>query len=88
MFTQHALARMQSRSIPYEAVDALLTFGAARRHKGADVYYLDRRAKSRLSRELGRDGFLRLEKCLDAYVVVADDGEIITAAHRHHRLRF
>jgi hypothetical protein len=88
MFTHHAQARMQSRSIPYEAVDALLTFGEARRHRGADVYYLDRRAKSRVARSLDRDTFRRVEKCLDAYVVVGDGGDIITAAHRQHRLRF
>ncbi|MBK8375610.1 MAG: hypothetical protein IPL18_12380 [Sphingomonadales bacterium] len=86
MITQHAQARMQSRSIPVEAIDALLTFGETRRHRGADIYFLDRRARSRMQRSLERNTFKQLEKC--AYVVVGDGGDIITAAHRHHRLRF
>ena len=88
MITHHAQTRMQSRSIPIEAVDALLAFGETRRHRGADVYYLDRRALSRMQRSLERKMFKRLEKCLDAYVVVGDGGDIITAAHRQQRLRF
>jgi hypothetical protein len=52
------------------------------------VYYLDRRARSRMQRSLERNMFKRLEKCLDAYVVVGDGGDIITAAHRQQRLRF
>ena len=88
MITHHAQTRMQSRSIPIEAVDALLAFGETRRHRGADVYYLDRRARSRMQRSLERKMFKRLEKCLDAYVVVGDGGDIITAAHRQQRLRF
>ena len=86
MITHHAQTRMQSRSIPIEAVDALLAFGETRRHRGADVYYLDRRARSRMQRSLERNTFKRLEKCLDAYVVVGDGGDIITAAHRQQRL--
>ena len=74
MITRHAQTRMQGRSIPYEAVDALLTFGETRRHRGADVYYLDRCARSHMERSLDRNTFRRLEKCLDAYVVVGDGG--------------
>lgn len=88
MITHHAQTRMQSRSIPVEAVDALLTFGQTRRHRGADVYYLDTRARSRMQQALARNELKRLEKCLDAYVVVGDGGEIITAAHRQRRLKF
>ena len=88
MITHHAQTRMHSRSIPTEAVDALLAFGEMRRRRGADVYYLDRRARSRMQMSLERKAFKRLEKCLDAYVVVGDGGDIITAAHRQHRLRF
>ncbi len=88
MITHHAQTRMQSRSISPEAIDALLMFGEARRRRGADVYYLDRRARSRIEKTLGREGIKHLEKSLDAYVVVGDDGDIITAAHRRQRLHF
>jgi hypothetical protein len=39
-------------------------------------------------KDMGKSAFLKLEKALDAYLVVGDDGAIITAAHRHHRLKF
>ena len=88
MLTHHAEARMQQRGIPMAAVDALLTFGHRRRHKGADVYYLDKRTRTRMAFELGRDRYRKLEKSLDSYLVVSDEGEVITAAHRLQRLRF
>jgi hypothetical protein len=57
MFTHHAQIRMQSRSIPYEAVDALLAFGQPRRHCRGDLYCLDKRARSRLSSALGKESY-------------------------------
>lgn len=88
MLTHHAQVRMQQRGIPMAAVDALLAYGHQRRHRGADVYYLDRRGRAQMARDLGRDRCRQLEKSLDSYLVVSDEGDIITAAHRHHRLRF
>ena len=88
MLTHHAQARMQQRSISMSAVDALMEYGEARRHHGADVFFLTKRARGRLQRDCGKREFLKLEKALDAYLVVADDGAVITAGHRHHRLKF
>lgn len=88
MFTHHAQARMQQRSIPMSAVDALMEYGEARRHHGADVIFLTKRGRSRLQKACERQVFLKLEKALDAYLVVGDDGAVITAGHRHHRLKF
>jgi NAD kinase len=86
--THHAQTRLQQRGIPAEAVDALLAYGNSRRHHGADVYYLDRQARSRARAGLGTPIFKRIEKALDSYLVVGDDGTIITAAHRLQRLKF
>ena len=88
MFTQHAQSRMQQRSIPAAAVDAVLAFGEARRRGHADVYFLSRRGRERAVQTLGKDHYGRIEKALDAYVVLSDTGEVITTAHRHRRLRF
>jgi hypothetical protein len=88
MLTHHAEIRMQQRGISMEAVDTLLGYGHQRRHRGADIYYLDKRARSLITRALGKDRYRQLEKSLDSYLVVGDDGTVITAAHRHHRLRF
>lgn len=87
MYTAHAIARCQQRSIPFEAVDALLAYGDRKRHRGADVYYLTKSSRSRVARALGTE-YRRLEQALDAYVVVGDDGAIITAAKRLQRLKF
>lgn len=88
MFTHHAEARMQQRSISHNAVDALMDYGEYRRRRGADICYLTKQSRHRLLKDLGRSDFIKLEKALDAYLVVSDDGCIVTAGHRHHRLKF
>lgn len=88
MLTHHAQARMQQRSISLSAVDILMDYGEHRRHRGAEIYYLSKRCRARLAKDLDKPAFMKLEKALDAYLVVADDGAVITAGHRHHRLKF
>ena len=80
--THHAEARAQQRGIPYAAMDAILAYGRRRRHNGADVYFLDKKSRGRLVRELGDKVYSRLERSLNSYLVVGDDGAVITAAHR------
>ncbi len=87
IYTAHAQARSQQRSISAEAVEALIAYGERKRHKGADVYFLNRRARSRAQAALG-DRFRRLEKTFNSYIVVADDGAIITMGRRYARLKF
>jgi hypothetical protein len=48
---------------------------------------MDRSARQRARHELGRDTYTRLVDHLDRYLVVADDGQIITAAPRVRRLK-
>lgn len=86
--THHAQTRIQQRGIPSSAVDAILAFGCRKRHRGADVYFLDRQARSRMANSLGRKQYAKIERSLDSYLVVGDDGAIITAAHRKQRLKF
>ncbi len=88
MFTHHAQARMQQRSIPMSAIDVLMEYGEARRHHGADVFFLTKKSRGRVLKDFGKSAFLKLEKALDAYLVVGDDGTLITTGHRHHRLKF
>lgn len=87
-FTHHAEARMQQRGIPLAAVDAILSYGRRRRHHGADVYFLDRNCRGRIAEALGRKVFSKIERSLNSYLVVSDDGVLITAAHRLGRLKF
>jgi hypothetical protein len=88
MYTTHAQSRCQQRAIPSAAVETLLAYGTTRRHDGADIYFLDKRARSRVAHALGNQRYQKIEKALDAYLVVSDDGSLITAAHRLHRLKF
>ena len=88
MFTHHAQARMQQRAIPDAAIEALLAFGTPHRRGHADVYCLDRRGRARAAEAMGWAGYRRIEKALDAYVVMGDDGCVITAAHRCRRMQF
>ena len=88
MLTNHAQIRSQQRCIPDDAIETLLAYGNTQRRGGADVYYLDKRTRSRVASALGRQRYRRLEKALDSYLVVGDDGSIITAAHRLQRLKF
>ncbi len=87
-FTKHARQRIQQRGLSTEAVDAILAYGTRRRHCGADIYYLDKKSRRRLVRAFGRERYSKLERALDSYVVVSDDGAILTAAHRLNRLKF
>lgn len=88
MFTHHAEARMQQRGISQQAVNALMAYGEYRRHRGAEVCYHTRQSRSRMLKDLGKAAYLKLEKAFDAYVVVSNEGAIITAGHRRHRLKF
>lgn len=88
MLTRHAETRMQQRSISRRAVEMLITYGEYRRHRGAEICYFSKGSRLRMLQDLGKRAFLKLEKILDAYLVVSDDGAIITAGHRHHRLKF
>ena len=86
--THHAAARIQQRGIPFAAVDAILAYGRRRRHDGADVYFLDKKSRSRMAQAIGAQNYSKLERSLNSYLVVSDDGAIITAAHRLGRLKF
>lgn len=88
MKSVHAQTRLQQRGIREEAVDTLLAYGEHRRRGGADVYYLSRRARSRVIGAIGTKRYNRLSRSLNSYLVVSDDGCLVTAAHRRRRLKF
>lgn len=84
--TIHADIRCQQRGIPTLVLDLLLQFGHREHdHAGAEIVFFDRRAKKRIERYAG--GLTsKVHEYLDSYAVVAD-GRIITAGHRHKRIR-
>lgn len=85
--SQHAYGRAQQRSIPPMVMDLLQDFGASARVRGADTCFFDQSARRRLRAELGVDRCRFIEQWLNTYVVVADDGSVITVARRTRRLR-
>jgi hypothetical protein len=86
-FTDHARTRCQQRAIRSDVVERILDHGRPARLRGADSYSLDKAGRRRLREDIGLHGFREIERWLDAYVVVADDGRIITVARRTRRLR-
>lgn len=85
--TRHAAVRRQQRAISSFVVGLLMDQGASMRHDGAEVYYADKEARRRIRRTLGDRIHAAVEGYLDAYVVCADDGQVITTGWRTARLR-
>ena len=81
--TRHAAARLQQRAIPPFMVDLLERFGSENRCNGADRLFFDKAARKRIERHLGgRRGLRLVERWLNSYAVVSDDGAIVTVGHR------
>lgn len=86
--TNHAQLRLQQRAIPLLVVELLERFGASVRGNRAETLFFDLASRRELRRYLGGDRGLRLiEGWLDVYMVVGDDGAVITAGHRTQPLR-
>lgn len=80
--TRHAQRRLQQRGIPLRAVDLVLRYGVRERSSGATSVFMNRDARSLLAKSEG-DGVVReLGHKLDIYLVVGDQGELVTAAYR------
>ena len=85
--SRHARTRMQQRSIPPIIVAPIWEYGCNIRHDGASVYFLNREARNRLKRHIGARPYAQMENRLDAYVVVSDDGTIVTVGWRYKRFK-
>jgi hypothetical protein len=85
--TQHAQARMQQRGITKLTLESLLDFGVtAHDHRGAEIVYFNKKARSQLLKASGRRHYQAIEKQLNAYAVVAEDGAVVTVGRRHRRI--
>lgn len=73
--TDHARARMRQRGIPAAVVADLLAYGRAEHdHRGGTIVYFDRKARA-YTRRSSR-----------AYLVLANDGTVVTVGHRYRRI--
>lgn len=85
--SRHASTRAQQRGLPPLIVDWLDTYGArAQDQGGASILYFDKISRRKLAREVGAQVVDRLRPLLDAYLVMADDGTVITLGWRFKRV--
>lgn len=82
----YAEARLHQRAIPPFVIDLLERFGRHYRMRGADVVVLGKDGRARAVRYLGRAA-AHYRHYLDTYMVVSDDGSVITAGYRTRRLQ-
>ena len=90
VLTTHANSRLQQRAIPHIVIDLLHQYGSTMRSHQADVLFFDKAAKRRLQKDWGGPrSVAMIERWLNVYAVVADDGALITVGHqtRRHRRR-
>ncbi len=85
MFTDHAQTRCQQRGIPRNVVETILAYGRRGYHQGAQVYFMDKRARKRSRADMGRPAYVRIADRLDTYLVVSGGRSVITAAKRLSR---
>ncbi|UPT99427.1 hypothetical protein J4G48_0015840 [Bradyrhizobium barranii subsp. apii] len=84
--TRHAEVRLQQRAIPPFMVELLERFGSEMRCGGADRLFFDKAAVERLRRHMGDRRSLRhIEPWLNLYIIIGDNGRLVTAARRTRR---
>ena len=84
----HAQVRMQQRGINEAMLDRLLEYGkVAHDHHGSEIVFFNKPARARLRRQVGLHEFRSLERYLNAYAVIAGDGEVVTVGRRWKRVQ-
>ncbi len=86
--TRHGAARLQQRALPEGLIRVFEEFASEMRCGSADCLYFDKPARKRLQLAMGGPRGLRFyEAWLNAYVVINDEGKMVTCGHRSRRLR-
>jgi predicted DNA-binding protein (UPF0278 family) len=84
--TDHGSKRLQQRAIRAEDVERVLNYGHRVRVHGATRCYMNQAARRELLETEGRDAVKRAANKLDIFVVVSDEGRLITAGYRTRRM--
>jgi hypothetical protein len=85
-FTNHAKVRLQQRAIPPFMIELLDRFGSEMRCGKAERLFFDKAAVQRLKCHMGGHRALRhVERWLNIYAVIGDDGGVVTVAHSSRR---
>lgn len=85
-FSHHGCRRQQKRAVSPLVIDWLVGYGRSVRRHGADVYFFDKTARRTLQSDIGALAYRRLVDQLNAYVVMSDEGKVITAGWRTRRV--
>lgn len=81
--SRHAVTRAQQRGIPPLIVEWLIAYGEEQpANRGARVVYFTKRSRKRIAQDNGDLIVRRLLGLLNAYAVIASDGQLITCGHR------
>jgi hypothetical protein len=84
--THHASERLQQRAVPPFIIELLERFGSTMRCGGAERLFFDKAARKRLEQHMGGPrSFRHVEPWLNVYVVMGDNGSLVTVAHRSKR---
>ena len=84
--TKHASVRTQQRGISKDAISTILNYGHFKYTRGgAKTWSMSRTEKKFAKADLGQK-YINIEKQL-GYLVISNDGVLITAAHSFKRLR-
>lgn len=87
-FSNHALLRMQQRGIKERTFSLFKDYGHLTYSRdGAVVLSLNKIEKSFLRSDLGKHAFKKVEKELNSYFVLSQDGTVITAAKAYKKVR-
>ena len=86
-YTNHAEMRMKQRGIDDDLVMLVDTYGkrAFDRHHG-EIVFLNKKARQRIRKNLGKTDYACIEKKLNAYFVEAG-GRIVTVGHRNKNIK-
>lgn len=85
--TQHAMIRMQQRGIGRLTIDYLLDHGRETySNGGAKIIYFDKHTRLKLMANVSKSDRVVLEKQSDAYLIIGEDGNVVTVGHRTKRL--
>lgn len=84
--TRHASMRQQQRGIPPIVIDLLIDYGCVERAgSGTTTHYFNKDARRRLRAYVGQMSS-QIERYLDYYVILSDDGSVITVAPRNKKV--
>jgi len=84
--TKHAAVRSQQRGISGDAISTILNYGHFNHSRGgAKTWSMNKVEKLFAKADLGQK-YIKIEKQL-GYLIISDEGVVVTAAHSLKRLR-